>query len=61
MTLTERQRSILQRAAADVPPAQIDAFDKFITDVLRSKREIWDSDVSHAVCAALVKYGARRA
>jgi hypothetical protein len=44
-----------------VPPAQIDAFDKFITDVLRSKREIWDSDVSHAVCAALVKYGARRA
>jgi hypothetical protein len=61
MTLTERQRLILERAAADVPPAQIEAFDKFIADVLRSKREVWDSDVSHAVCAALVKYGARRA
>ena len=61
MLLTERQRLILQRAAADVPPAQIDAFDKFVADVLRSKREISDSDVRHATCSALLRHGARRA
>jgi hypothetical protein len=59
MILTERQQLILRRAAADVSPARIEVFDKFVADVLRPMREVRDSDVAHAVCAALVKYGGR--
>jgi hypothetical protein len=59
MNLTERQRRIIDQAAADIAPERLDDFHKYIADVLRPRREIWDSDVGRAVAAALVKCAPR--
>jgi hypothetical protein len=53
--LTDKQQSIIAFAACGVPSALLPAFHKCIDDVLRGKRQIWDTDVTHACGAALVK------
>ena len=45
--LTVRQLEILAYALRDVPLERIEVYRKFVFDVLRGRREIWDSDVAH--------------
>ena len=47
--LTVRQLEILAYALRDVPLERIEVYRKFVFDVLRGRREIWDSDVAHAL------------
>jgi hypothetical protein len=42
MNLTERQQRIIEQAANDIAPEWLDDFHKYIADVLRPRREIWD-------------------
>jgi hypothetical protein len=60
MNLTQKQHEIIAFAARDIPPARIPDFTKYVFDVLRGKREVWNTDVTHACCAALVKFNANK-
>jgi hypothetical protein len=60
LNLTARQRVMIDNAADDVPIDRVERFQKYVVDVLRGFREIRDSSVRHACCAALLRYGSRR-
>jgi hypothetical protein len=57
---TARQRAMIDNAADGVPIDRVERFQKYVTDILRGFREIRDSSVRHACCAALLRYGSRR-
>jgi hypothetical protein len=60
LNLTTRQRAIIDDATDDVSIDRVERFQKYVADVLRGFREIRDSSVRHACCAALLRYGSRR-
>lgn len=53
--LSDEQEQMIGRGLSQLPLADRDRAVDFILSVLL--REVADSDVRHAVCAALVKYG----
>jgi hypothetical protein len=57
--LTERQQLTVATAQAKLMTSQVDWFLKFVSDTLRAKQVIRDTDVRHACCAGLVKLGHR--
>ena len=56
MTLTDSQTQILARGIFTLPLADRDRAEAYVASILRPLREVADSDVRHAVCAALAKY-----
>jgi hypothetical protein len=60
LNLTARQRAMVDSAADEVATDRVEKFQKYVSDVLRAFREIRDSSVRHACCAALLRYGRRR-
>lgn len=53
--LTERQLEIIWYAARNISSARVPDFIRYVESALRPKRLIADTDVTHAVCAGLVK------
>jgi hypothetical protein len=60
LSLTARQRAMVDSAADEVPTDRVEQFLKYTADILRGFREIRDSSVRHACCAGLLRYGPRR-
>lgn len=54
--LTESQEQILARGISQLPLADRDRVIAYVQSVLRPLREVTDSDVRHAVCAAVQRY-----
>jgi len=59
LALTERQVRIVDQACCNIAPELHVDFIKHIEDLLRPKRQLWDSDIAWATCAALTKYRPR--
>jgi hypothetical protein len=59
LDLSDKQRMMVDDAAAAVFAPQLEQFYKYIADLLRPFREIRDSSVRHAVRSALLRYGRR--
>jgi hypothetical protein len=57
LNLTARQRAMVADASAGVPAADVDRFEKYLSDVLRGFVEISDHSVSYAIGAGLGRYG----
>lgn len=61
MILTGQQRVLVSYALTGLSVYQRDEAEKYIADVLRPKREIADTDVNHAIAAALHRVMGRAA
>jgi hypothetical protein len=58
--LTENQTAVVERATSCLLSSQVDDFLKYLSDRLRGKPQVRHSDLNHAVCAGLQRFGAAR-
>jgi hypothetical protein len=56
VTLSDHHTAIVARGLSQLPLADRDCAVAYVESILRPIREVRDSDVRHAVGAALVKY-----